>query len=394
MNPSKAIAAKKRSGALLCGGCALVLAACGAREAGAPKSPPAHEPAPATYNLYVGPNGSDTNPGTAQAPFKTIARAAKDALPGTTVHVAPGSYAGGFKTTANGTATDRIAFVSTTRWGAKLVPPENSTSRTAWDNRGSYVDIVGFEVDGAAHRGGARWTTGLYSGGSYDSIRNNHVHHIASDTQCAGAGGGAGIGVDSYYRGVHSDVIGNTVHDIGPTGCRSLQGIYVNTPSTVKNNIVYRVAEAGIQLWHDAHNVIIANNTIANSNIGIVVGGGDYYFTKGPNDNTHVHDNIVYDNKTGISEQGATGKNNTYRNNLVSQNATANWSLRNGLTHSGTIDAAPQFVAYTRSGTPDLRLSPSSPAIGKGGGKYAHPVDLGGGPRTASTGYDIGAYQH
>ncbi|UUZ54449.1 hypothetical protein LP419_39895 [Massilia sp. H-1] len=31
-----------------------------------------------------------------------------------------------------------------------------------------------------------------------------------------------------------------------------MQGIYVSTSGRVKNNVVYRVAEGGIHLWHDA----------------------------------------------------------------------------------------------------------------------------------------------
>ena len=262
------------------------------------------------------PNGADTNPGTEAAPFRSIERAGQAAFPDTTVHVAPGTYMGGFKTLANGTPKARVYYLSTQRWGAKIVPPLNSSSPSAWDNRGNYVDIVGFDVDGTIYQGGTKWLNGIYSGGSYDSIRNNHVHHIATLDNCTSAEG-AGISIESYYHGIKSEVIGNNVHDIGPAGCRAIQGINVNTPGTVANNIVYRVAFAGIHLWHDATNVIVANNTVSASHSGIVVGGGDYYYTTGPNDHTHVSNNIVYDNKNGISERGATGKNNTYHNNLV-----------------------------------------------------------------------------
>jgi hypothetical protein len=339
---------------------------------------------------YVAPNGRDSNPGTSDAPFRTIARAARAALPGTTVHVAPGTYAGGFRTAASGTATARIRFVSTSRWGARLVPPPNSTNATAWDNRGNHVDIAGFAVDGSTYDGGIGWTTGIYSGGSHVSISNNHVHHIATAAACTN-GGGAGITVDGYYRGTNSDVSGNSVHDIGPAGCRYIQGIYISTTGTVSNNIVYRVAAAGIHLWHDAHDVIVANNTIAGSNTGIIVGGGDFYYTAGPNDHTHVFNNIVYDNKRGISEQGSTGQNNTYRNNLVFQNTVANWSLRNGLAHRGTVEAPPRFVAYSRSGTPDFRLDAGSPALGRGTADCVRAPDAG--RRPIRGGCDIGAAQ-
>jgi hypothetical protein len=377
---------------------ALPLTACGVRDNPAPGAPAYNVPVMVVTHLYVAPNGRDTNTGVETAPFATIGRAAQAATPGTIVHVAPGEYEGGFKTLRSGSITPggRIVYQSTERWGAKIIPPQEayrSTSAIAWDNRGSYVDIIGFDIDGSSYKGGIKWTTGIYSGGSYDTIQRNHVHHIATDIRCTSAGG-SGIGVDSYYHGIKSDVVGNSVHDIGPAGCRYIQGIYINTPGTVRNNIVYRVSEAGIHLWHDANNVVIVNNTVAASNTGIVVGGGDFYYTKGPNDHTYVFNNIVYDNRNGISEQGATGRNNRYRNNLVFQNKDADWKLLNYLEHEGTVAAAPVFVGYSRTGTPDFRLAANSPAIGKGLAGQVDSVDFSGKPRTAQTGIDLGALQH
>jgi hypothetical protein len=342
---------------------------------------------PTTYKLYVSTSGNDNNAGTAAAPFRTLARAARATRPSTTVFVAPGTYTASIKTTISGSASGRIYYISTTKWGAKLV--SSGSASMGWDNRGNYIDIIGFNVDGSA----APWKYALYNGGSYGVIRGNWVHHIAKNAACNG-GGGSAIGIDAYYRGVKSDVIGNLVHDIGPAGCRYIQGIYVSTSGTVKNNVVYRVAEAAIHLWHDANNVIITNNTVTTSHTGIIVGGGDFYHTTGPSDYNRVNNNIVYDNGAGISEQGRTGTHNSYKNNLVYQNASYNFSLRNGLTHTGTVTSAPLFVAYTRTGTPDLRLTSSSPAIGRGTSLDALDYDFLELPRNATTGYDIGAYQH
>lgn len=384
--------------AACCAGMAMLAVSCGVRETGVQASPPSPEMprapgAPATaYHLYVSPKGADGNLGTEAAPFRSIARAAQAALPDTTVHVAPGTYNGGFRTGANGTPKARVYYVSTERWGAKIVPPPNSYSVTAWDNRGNYVDIVGFEIDGTAHQGGVQWLNGIYNAGSYDTIRDNHVHHIATNT-CTSEDG-AGIALESYYRGIKSNVIGNTIHDIGPADCPSIQGIIVNTSGMVANNVVYRVSEAGIHLWRDAANVIVANNTVAMSNSGIVVGGGDFHYTAGPNDHTHVSNNIVYDNHKGISERGSTGKNNTYTNNLVFQNPGGDWRLSNALPHTQTVAAAPHFVDYNRNGAPDFRLASTSPAIGKGSAAHARSYDIKGEPRNAGTGFDIGAYQH
>ncbi|WP_208281153.1 right-handed parallel beta-helix repeat-containing protein [Massilia oculi] len=344
-------------------------------------------------NFYVSPTGSDTAAGTGAAPFKTLARAAKAATKaGTTVFVAPGTYAGGFKTTASGTASSRIYWVSTTKWGAKIVPPANSTNNSAWDNRGNYVSIIGFDIDGSKLGSGTKWVHGIYTGGSYNVIEGNHVHHMATTIPCNSAGGSA-IGVDSYYKGVKGDVIGNVVHDIGPAGCTYVQGIYHSTSGTIKNNVVYRVGSAAIHLWHDATDVQIVNNTVSSSVFGIIVGGGDYYFTKAGANNVHVHNNIVYDNKYGISEQGTTGKGNTYKNNLVTKNTTYNFQMRNGLTHTGTISSEPLFTGYSRTAAlPNYKLSTSSPAIGRGLATYAPATDIDG--KARGTAIDLGAYQH
>jgi hypothetical protein len=342
-----------------------------------------------TYNYYVATTGNDSNPGTKAAPFKTLVRAAKSATrPSTTVWVAPGTYAGSFKTTASGTASGRIYWVSTTKWGAKVIP--NGTANTIWDNRGSYVNIVGFDIDGSTK---SSVTHGVYTGGSYSVIQENHVHHIAKGATCT-SGGGEAIGSDSYYNGAWNDVISNSVHDIGPASCKYIQGIYISTSGSVKNNVVYRVGEAAIHLWHDANHVTITNNTVATSHYGILVGGGDFYHTSAGDDYTVVNNNILIDNGYGIEEEGKTGTHNSYNNNLVYANGTA-ISLRNGLSAKNTVSSNPLFVSYSKSmTTPNFHLTSSSPAIGRGIATGAYPTDFDGKPRNATTGYDIGAYQH
>jgi hypothetical protein len=384
----------------------LALAACTARDQHAVSVTPQLVAA----ELFVAPDGQDSNPGTRAAPLRSLARAAQLVTPGAIVNVLPGDYQGGLRTTVDGLPDARIVFRSTRRWGARIVPessahPANpvSGSKMAWDNRASYVDIQGFEVDGTLQPGdaGVRWTVGIYSGGSHDRITGNHVHDIATTVPCESSGG-SGIGVDSYYRGRDSEVNGNSVHDIGPPGCRYVQGIYFATTGSIRNNIVYRIAEAGIHLWHDAREVVIANNTVTASNTGILVGGGDFYHTQGPDDHTRVFNNIVFDNRHGISEQGATGPHNSYRNNLVFQNGEGDWALAKGMSHSGTVAQAPRFVDYRRDhrhdGTPDFRLAAHSPAIGRGldaeTGAGPDGPDFNGKARARAAGVDIGACQH
>lgn len=275
-------------------------------------------------DLYVSASGSDGNPGTEQAPFRSIARAALAAGPGTTVHVAPGTYDGGFVTRTSGTADEPIRYVSTEKWGAKIVPPASSSTKIAWENRGAYVRIDGFEVDGREHRGGAYWRFGLYTAGDHSAIVNSRVHDLAWDSGVrSDANGGAGIGGDGYYGAVDITVAGNLVHDIGPRTDSSnrVHGIYITTTGTVTGNEVYGIAGTAIHLWHDARQVVISGNTVSNAKFGILVGGGDYVTTRGPNDDTVVTDNAVNNSRVcGIAEQGDTGPNNRYAGNRLSGN--------------------------------------------------------------------------
>lgn len=349
--------------------------------------------------LYVAPDGHDGNPGTRIAPLRSLERAAQLVTPGAVVNVLPGTYQGGFRTAVDGRPDARIVFRATERWRARIVPPPLSTSALGWDNRASWIDIDGFDVDGSMATdgpdpaAGIRWTTGIYSGGSNVRITGNHIHHVTVTVPCTN-GGGAGIGVDSYYEGKDSEVTGNSVHDIGPPGCRWVQGIHVSTPAVIRNNVVYRVAAAGILLWHDAHDVVVANNTVTASDTGIVVGAGDFHHTSGPNDHTQVINNIVYDNRRGIAEQGATGPHNTYRNNLVFGNPDGDWQLADGMTQTGTVAAEPKFVGAALDGAPDFRLSAASPAIGTGLADGTTEPDFNGKPRPARDAVDIGAFQH
>ena len=61
-------------------------------------------------SYYVSPTGSDSNSGTAAAPFKTFTKAASVATAGSTVYFKAGTYADGATLTTPGTATNYITY--------------------------------------------------------------------------------------------------------------------------------------------------------------------------------------------------------------------------------------------------------------------------------------------
>jgi hypothetical protein len=346
----------------------------------------------ATYHLYVSTTGSDSNPGSQSRPFRTIQKAANVAKAGTAVHVAAGTYSGNISTKVHGTSTARVTYVSDTKWGAKVV---GSGTGAMWTNSANYTDIVGFNISGPGR-------LGISNNGSNTRMMGNYIHDIKVSGGCTGAGG-AGI-VNGNYSAVNGDVIGNVVARIGTPGkCNGVQGIYSSIKGgKIQNNIVYGVSAYGIHLWHAATDIVIANNTVFANGAGsigggIVTGNGD-----SPGGtvmrNVKIVNNIVYKNRTAISQYCSSGKScigtgNIVANNLTYGNTSNGISLRVG-SATGTVTADPQFVNYQANGTGNYRLkSSTSPAANRGTASYAPATDIDNVARPRGGKFDIGAYE-
>jgi len=342
-------------------------------------------------HLYVATTGSDSNPGTQAKPVKTIARADALASAGYTIHVAPGTYnvaaaatgAAGIRTVKSGTASARIKFVSSTKWGAKIV---FSGAGMAWNSKGAYVDIDGFDITGTGR-------IGILAEGGHENITRNFVHDLKVSGGCNGGGGAA---IDAWGPGGGAVIDSNVVRNIGVQWvagktCNTVQGIYVtNQRNRISNNVISGVAAVGINSWHGATDSTIVNNTIFNSKMGIVIGHGDSGATKAGTSNNYVANNLVYGNAYGITEMGTVGTNNRYPNNLVFDSGRA-WLVKGTVT--GTVTANPQFVNYQANGTGNYSLKAGSPGINKGTATSAPATDINGVARPRGGAVDIGAYE-
>jgi hypothetical protein len=342
-------------------------------------------------HLYVATTGSDSNPGTQARPVKTIARADALARAGYTIHVAPGTYkvaapstgSAGIRTVRSGTAAARIKFVSDTKWGAKIV---FSGTGMAWNSKGAYVDIEGFDISGTGR-------IGILAEGGKENITKNFIHDLKVSGGCNGGGGAA---IDAWGPGGGAVIDSNVVRNIGVQWvagrtCNTVQGIYVtNQKNRISNNVISGVASVGINSWHGATDSTIVNNTIFASKMGIVIGHGDSGATSAGTRNNYVANNIVYKNAYGITEMGKVGGNNRYANNLVFDTGRS-WLVKGTVT--GTVAANPQFRGYMQDGRGSYRLNSNSPAINKGTATRATATDILGVSRSRGGAPDIGAYE-
>jgi probable HAF family extracellular repeat protein len=345
-------------------------------------------------NLYVSATlGSDSNPGTPTAPFRTIQRAANLARPGTTINVSRGIYSETIKSSISGTATARIRYVSVEKQKA-IITRVGTGGNTMWTVSGGYIDIDGFALDGT---GGTTTRVGIALTGGNSSVQNTLVHDVALNSGCDDQGG-AGMVTHQYNGAAHSnyDFIGNVVHHVGG-GCGRIQGIYHSSSGRIINNVVYATSQ-GINLGHDDHNILVMNNTVFNNaGYGVRLGGCTESYNNGcPTSGIQIHNNIIYDNYGGIQGPIATeDKGNSVSNNLVYANGI-DYSLAStgsaNQTKTGMIAADPQFVNYIANGGGDYRLKSTSPAIGKGQTANAPAYDINGKARGAKI--DMGAYEY
>ena len=352
-------------------------------------------PPASAFDYYVSPGGSDSNDGSAAHPWATINHADSVIGPGSTVHVAPGTYKTTITTSSNGTANAPITYISDVEWGAKIVGDyTGATPDFVWFGTGNYVNIKGFEVTASTNvpRFGIRVT------GTNNRILGNKVHDIVAIN--GGSNGGAGIEVDLGSN--YSEVSGNFIYNIGVGLIDHIHthGIYLAASlyNYVSNNLIVNVAAWGIHQYHyPISKSTIVNNTIVNCGGGIVIASDG----TGSNvtDYNYVANNIAvgstYVDGYGIRECCASdnvGTHNTYTNNLVYNNVGVNLYFYNS-TASNTVTADPQFVNGTGTYTGNYHLLSGSPAINAGISASAPTLDLGGGPRPVGNAWDIGAYE-
>jgi hypothetical protein len=225
-------------------------------------------PAAAQITRYVSPSGSDSNPGTALQPLRTIQRAADLVNAGDTVIVEDGVYTGVGSNTPcasnsrpivcisrGGVAGAPVTFRARTPRGAKLDGQQNqSTDGIRLIGQADYVHIEGFEIYGVGNASGSSSGIELYDAGQFSVITQNDIHHVGrlcTDT----TNGEVGI----YVQQPNVTISRNRIHDIGryaagENGCQPATAYYKNHDHGIYAN---GSSQSGIP---GAQRIVIDNN--------------------------------------------------------------------------------------------------------------------------------------
>jgi parallel beta-helix repeat protein len=312
--------------------------------------------------LYVSPSGSDSNPGTQQLPWHTLAKATSAAPAGSTVVIEPGTYgARGQRTnwTASGTTTAPITFIG---------DPAASTRPTILGYNvlyGSHVRVWNLFFDGPT--GSVDAPTTIDPKGEEVMLWLTAPDIEVADSEVANSLWHAGI----FLTNADGDkLVGNYIHDNGdstdPTQANEDHGIYWdegNGGLIADNTITHNLA-MGIQLYPTASNVKVEWNTIAaNGKSGVIV-------AEASTGNTITHNIVASNAQDGIRSFDLTGTNNTVTNNILWQNTNSITTDTDGLTLTNNTQTNPGFTTGTYT------LPTTSPATRLAGPQISNPSEV------------------
>ncbi len=233
---------------------------------------------------YVATTGSNTNPGTLKAPWKTIQKAANTVRAGNVVCVRAGIYAEAVSINVSGSAVGGyITFQSYPNEkaildGSRLTVPSGWAPLFRIQNK-SYLIIRNFEIRNYKTSQQSHVPIGILVSGYGQNIqlRNNQIHHI--ETNYPGANGGDAHGIAVY----------------GSTAPQALRNILID------GNQVYRlklgsseslVINGNVDGWQVSNNVVHDNNNIGIDAIGFEGTSPDPAYDQARNG--LIRGNIVY----------------------------------------------------------------------------------------------------
>jgi parallel beta-helix repeat protein len=358
--------------------------------------------------VYVSPTGADNNPGTFQAPFRTLAKGVSVLGPGDTLLVRGGTYAESLHgNIPSGESWARPVTLKAFPGEQVIIRPD-SAMRVLHFQSQHYIVVDGFVLDAAnVQYDAVKIAYGYTSpaahhirimncevknapkngilivgtGGDGNELINVNVHHnglaryghglyICTDSNLVSGCSfhhNAGWGVHIYseapdpYMPDRNVVRGCRSYDNGQSGswCVGI-GVYAGADNLVVNNVTWGHT-VGFEIDYGVSGTRLLNNVAYdNYGFGVYVGrdsqGGE------------IRNNILYGNGTGLVDDGA---GTARSHNMVATN--------------------PQFVD---PGMADFRLQPGSPAIDAGAALAEVTTDINGTARPQGAGHDLGAYEY
>ncbi len=341
-------------------------------------------------------SGSDANPGTITAPWRTLQKAFDVLQPGQIAYLRAGTY-GAFCSASRFTRAGTVAAPITVQG----YPGERAVLHGQIRLEGSYFRLSHVVVEGPSC---GTWGASTRQGENLVLMVPGVTHHVElsnSEVYHGGWHAGVSAGGDDIW------ILNNYIHDNGgfndPDQYNTSHGIYYHdgTRGVVANNILEHNRAKGLSARYSANHILVINNTVVGngrSGMDITENTHDWIFA-----NNVVANNGNVNDGVGIHTSGSSGGtshieiNNILWNNGVS--GTSNWDtnatiINNKVADPLLVSPVSSVPSTTHEGyTNDYHVRSGSPAIGFASPSYALPFDIVGVCRPMGTGPDAGAYE-
>ena len=208
--------------------------------------------------FYVATTGSDSNPGTLAAPWRTVQKAFDTLQPGQRALVRAGTYAESLDMDRAGTAAAPITVEN--HPGERPIVNGGGQRPLEVSSSGAYFRLRGFILQNSPYNSGGN--VDLY--GHHLEISGNEVRNAQDQ----------GIYTDEDSH--HAQILGNWIHHNGQGVIHQSHGIYLQgNDHLVANNVIHDHVEGfGIQVYdRNSRSIITANTVTGAGHSGIVVGG-------------------------------------------------------------------------------------------------------------------------
>ena len=280
----------------------------------------------ASNTYYVSPSGSDSNPGSSAAPFKTFAKAVSVLQAGDTLQVLKGTYYETLTLSKLGTENAPITVV-----GNNAILNMQGTNPRGIVAKGSHLHISGFEITRATEYG-------IYVDGNNIVVENNVLHDNVTKNGVGTCGQSTswGSAVKVKDGTVNTTIRSNTVYDNCGEGITVTRG----TTSLIENNTVHDNFSANIYVDNSPF-VTVRNNTSYCTGThlrdgkrpsGIAVGEESYAGWGAQLHDILISGNTITDCRTGISAYesnvGGTLTNVSILNNNIPSGEKRSISLQ------------------------------------------------------------------
>jgi len=207
-------------------------------------------------SYFISAEGSDSNPGTEEKPWKTIQRAAEAAAPGSTVYIKAGIYYERIDIKVSGNSADEPTIFRNYNSDQVIVDGSRSAASVQEDlihiSNQSFVQLIGLELVNNTNEEEDFFVTGIgvWGKGEGIEIRNCKIHQIryTGDSPDAGAQAITVYGRDGTEPITRLVIDGNEIWDI-ESGAREAIALSGNVDGfQFTNNYVHDTNNTGLAL--------------------------------------------------------------------------------------------------------------------------------------------------